>query len=196
MLIEITCDNCGNSFNKRKDKLRDKNFCCNACRGSYKRPPQTLKSCSFCGEDTSNAKFCSRSCAASHSNKIPKRKRKQWLCKVCSIEVPYKRKYCVDCNPQKVDWGKVTLGEIILENYGPSNKYSRIRDHAKNACRAHMKQQKCMVCGYSKHFEVCHIKPIHMHDLDTSISVINSIDNLIALCPNCHWEFDNGLIII
>ena len=27
---------------------------------------------------------------------------------------------------------------------------------------------------------------------DAKISEINDIRNLIALCPNHHWEFDNG----
>jgi hypothetical protein len=30
--------------------------------------------------------------------------------------------------------------------------------------------------------------------LDTPISVVNSLDNLVGLCPNCHWEFDHGLL--
>jgi hypothetical protein len=23
---------------------------------------------------------------------------------------------------------------------------------------------------------------------------VNSLDNLVGLCPNCHWEFDHGLL--
>jgi predicted restriction endonuclease len=23
---------------------------------------------------------------------------------------------------------------------------------------------------------------------------VNSLDNLLGLCPNCHWEFDHGLL--
>jgi hypothetical protein len=29
---------------------------------------------------------------------------------------------------------------------------------------------------------------------DTALSVVNSLDNLVGLCPNCHWEFDHGLL--
>lgn len=32
--------------------------------------------------------------------------------------------------------------------------------------------------------------------MDSLISEINSLENLIYLCPNCHWEFDNELLII
>jgi hypothetical protein len=30
--------------------------------------------------------------------------------------------------------------------------------------------------------------------LETPISVVNALDNLVGLCRNCHWEFDNGLL--
>ncbi|MFW9927963.1 MAG: HNH endonuclease [Candidatus Thorarchaeota archaeon] len=33
-------------------------------------------------------------------------------------------------------------------------------------------------------------------DFDDSESVkdCNAPTNLVGLCPNCHWEFDNGLL--
>ena len=34
----------------------------------------------------------------------------------------------------------------------------------------------------------------HGFDKDTTLNEINDINNLMALCRNCHWEFDNGLI--
>lgn len=49
----------------------------------------------------------------------------------------------------------------------------------------------CNVCGYDKHYEVCHIKSIASFKSNTSVSIINDLTNLIALCPNCHWEHDN-----
>jgi len=52
------------------------------------------------------------------------------------------------------------------------------------------------VCGYSNHVEVCHIKSVSDFDGDELMRNINSIDNLIGLCPNHHWEFDNGKINI
>ena len=52
-------------------------------------------------------------------------------------------------------------------------------------------KQQCELCCYDKHVEVCHIKPIGSFDGNTKISKINSYNNLILLCPNCHWEFDH-----
>ena len=51
--------------------------------------------------------------------------------------------------------------------------------------------KSCEQCGYDKHVEVCHIKPIQSFPSQTAIDIINDISNLIVLCPNCHWEFDN-----
>lgn len=33
-------------------------------------------------------------------------------------------------------------------------------------------------------------------DFDDSVTIreIDSIDNLIGLCPNHHWEYDNGIL--
>lgn len=53
---------------------------------------------------------------------------------------------------------------------------------------------KCSNCGYDKHVEVCHIKSISSFNNESKISEINDISNLILLCPNCHWELDNGIL--
>ena len=49
----------------------------------------------------------------------------------------------------------------------------------------------CANCGYDKHVELAHIKAVADFDDDTLLSVVNSPDNVLSLCPNCHWEFDN-----
>jgi len=52
----------------------------------------------------------------------------------------------------------------------------------------------CHYCGYSKHIEFCHIKSISDFDDNTTLREINSEHNVVILCPNCHWEFDNNII--
>lgn len=52
----------------------------------------------------------------------------------------------------------------------------------------------CAICGYNKHIEISHKKAISDFDLDTQVSVVNSKENIWPLCPNHHWEFDNGLL--
>lgn len=77
------------------------------------------------------------------------------------------------------------LKEVLKDG---ANRYSAVRLDARTRNKY---AKKCEKCGYDKHVEVCHIKPIHSFDLETSLEVINDKNNLIILCPNCHWEFDN-----
>jgi predicted restriction endonuclease len=69
---------------------------------------------------------------------------------------------------------------------------SRIRELARNIYRQSDKPKQCLICGYYLHYEVCHIKSISDFSPDTPISIVNDLSNLIALCPNHHWELDNG----
>ena len=72
--------------------------------------------------------------------------------------------------------------------------HSRIRFNSRKVYKNSGKEMKCFFCGYDIHVEICHIKDIKDFSKDSMISEINDLDNLIALCPNCHWEFDKGLI--
>lgn len=68
---------------------------------------------------------------------------------------------------------------------------SAIQRDARKIYQNSDKPKKCIVCGYDKHYEVAHIKAVSEFNDDTFISEINDINNLIALCPNHHWEYDN-----
>ena len=82
-----------------------------------------------------------------------------------------------------------TIKEIMRERNN-SSRFNNIRKHSRIITSKRI--QKCYNCGYDKHVETCHIKNISKFPLDTKISIVNHPDNLILLCPNCHWEFDNG----
>ncbi len=152
-----------------------------------------MSHCLNCGKETTNPKYCSRSCAAQSTNRLhPKRKRQPHYCQVCGIEVPTRRKYCDTCNPHNVDWNQVALGDVQGQRRYQIN--SRIRELARKAYLDSGKPQQCAVCGYTKHIEVCHLSSINSFLPASTIAEINSLDNLVALCPNCHWEFDNGLL--
>lgn len=147
--------------------------------------------CSNCNRKTTNPKFCSKSCAAIINNKIPKRIKVNYYCSKCGKEVAYQRKFCRTCRPNYIDWTKVKYKDIKGKRL--YQKHSRIRGLARRLYEKSGFPMKCS-CGYHKHVEICHIKPIAQFHPNTPISVINDINNLIALCPNCHWEFDNGLL--
>ena len=52
----------------------------------------------------------------------------------------------------------------------------------------------CQNCGYSKSVMICHLKPVAEFGDDAPLEEINAKENLIALCPNCHRELDDGLL--
>jgi hypothetical protein len=117
------------------------------------------------------------------------------LCKKCNNPIIHKmskhRKLCDNCKQVNINWRNLTLKDI-------KNRYGRvyankIREWARRK-NVLDKLDECQNCKYNKHTEVCHIKAISNFSDDTLISKINKEDNLFILCPNCHWEFDNGYL--
>lgn len=87
-----------------------------------------------------------------------------------------------------------TKGSLFSDYKNWQSARSIIRRYAQNAYLESGNELKCAVCGYDKHVEIAHIKAVSEFSDDTTIKEINSIDNLIALCPNHHWEYDNGVL--
>lgn len=143
--------------------------------------------CKNCKSKTKNNKFCSRSCAASYNNKIPKRKLTK-TCKSCPKKIKSGNTYCKKCwNHKNRD---LTLKEAIYTKHHKSSAYALVRSKARTIAKENG-MDSCENCNYDKHVEIAHLKPISSFDEDTLISVINALTNLKALCPNCHWELDN-----
>jgi 5-methylcytosine-specific restriction endonuclease McrA len=102
-----------------------------------------------------------------------------------------KSTYCQSCSVDtRVKYHTMADIRHYGTKYGQSASFNIIRGRARNSVEI----SSCQNCGYSKHVEVCHIKPIHSFSDDTLIDDINRLDNLLFLCPNCHWEFDRGLL--
>lgn len=156
--------------------------------------------CISCGKETNNPKFCSRSCSASYTNsKSPKRKLKRTCVRDGCKDVVRNHRSTL-CENHYVEYASLIntsemriidyINKGSLKNLHRSSAYVHIRSLA----RYHNKELlslPCANCGYDKHVELCHIKPISKFDIYEKIKNVNSRDNLIQLCPNCHWEFDN-----
>jgi predicted HNH restriction endonuclease len=84
----------------------------------------------------------------------------------------------------------MTLSEAIYTKHHKSSAYALVRTRARAASKK-LGLDKCQKCGYDKHVEITHAKGISTFEGHTLVSVINAPSNLMALCPNCHWEFDN-----
>lgn len=150
--------------------------------------------CKTCGKETKNPKFCSRSCSAIHTNKQFPRRTKEGNCKSCGVKIHSSRTYCKKCFKRD----HIVPDDRTLEYYTYKKKYqinSQVRDLARRFINKSGRPLICQCCLYDKHINVCHIKPISMFDMNTKISVINSNENLLILCPNCHWELDHGYYV-
>lgn len=166
----------------------------------YKNNPVVCKNCNKLIEpngrkfgEVRRTKFCNRSCAAKfHNRKRLKIKTSRCYvrtCEKCGIPITG-RKYCKSC------WladglGLRTKGDIFKNRVNWQSARSSIRHHAVLTWLRFGNKLVCSVCGYNKHAEVAHKKAVSDFSDDATVQEINAIDNLIALCPNHHWEFDN-----
>lgn len=152
-----------------------------------------MNSCKECGKPTKNPKFCSRSCSATNTNRSSPKRKPEHRCVDCGKPINAKR---ARCREHYLIWKRnqevqdITLSEAIYQKHHRSSAYSLVRTRARAAAKK-LGFDKCEKCGYDKHVEIAHVKGISTFEGHTLLSVINSPDNLMALCPNCHWEFDN-----
>ena len=164
---------------------------CKNCNMEINRNPSELKK--------NKNHFCSRSCATSYRNKHRKR-----TCKYCGKKYLYDKDTCTkqSCpickkNREK-NYKNLTIKDYInrisVRNKHQSYKYHQIRQFVKT-WNSH-RPKVCQYCGYKLHIEYCHIKHISTFSEDTLLSVVNDPSNILILCPNHHWEFDNGYLII
>ena len=153
--------------------------------------------CINCSCETQNPKFCSKSCSTSYNNKVKPKRLRTTKCKKCeNITHSYRHTLCTDHwnNYKENQWKGKTIGEYrnresVKDKHG-SWKHSHIRGLARNWLK-HLTKEPCRFCGYDKHVELAHIKALSEFDDNALLSEVNSEENVIPLCPNCHWEFDN-----
>lgn len=101
---------------------------------------------------------------------------------------------CKKQNPTLTTLSDRTKGELFQNSKSWQVARNRICKNAREVYWKNKKDKKCDICGYDKHIEVCHIKAVSEFNDKILISEINNIDNLVGLCPNHHWEFDNGIL--
>jgi hypothetical protein len=162
---------------------------------------------------TKKKKFCNQSCAASYNNKShPKRERALGSCQRCGktdIWKKYKsgtysrRKFCKEClaivmterlrtTDKPIE--EMTKGDLRAQSANSHWFKTKVSRHARKIYELSKKERKCYVCGYDYHIHVSHIRDVRDFPKTALIGEINHIDNLVALCPNHHKEFDDGYI--
>lgn len=157
-----------------------------------------------CDNSTTNPKYCSKSCSAKHTNIIfPKRKTKKKCIDCGQPVISYRYDRCESHhNEYMIQKQNALYQNKTLEEY--QNKLSIkgkdtswINSHVRIFCRAWnapLRKLPCANCGYNLHVELCHINAITSFPKTATLGEINSKTNVIQLCRNCHWEFDNNFI--
>ena len=158
------------------------------------RPPCPMGKCLRCLEPTTNPMYCSRRCAAIMNNiKSPKRKL-GGRCIDCNTPIRLGGKKCGDCHKTANASHKYsTLADIDYVHLHRASAWAVVRGRVKRRVLQWGWEKICQNCGYSKHIDICHKKSISSFPSNTLIEIVNSKDNLILLCPNCHWELDHGI---
>ena len=151
-------------------------------------------------------KFCNQSCAAIFNNKGVRRHPKKekpvkpiTLCFTCGKR-PAKVKYCShECalglegnNPKMM----ITKGELFQTSKSWQGARSAIQRHAHDTYMLRNPNPACIFCGYATHVEVAHRRAVADFPDTATLTEINASTNLIALCPNHHWELDTGMITL
>jgi hypothetical protein len=153
-------------------------------------------------------KFCSIKCCGKfktknkNTNKKNTKPRQRNTCACGNRINGYLSKKCQKCHIQEMKdiflkkMKTITVEECLKtsKNYKPCNTYQSIRNNAKAVMKWNNIEKKCNICGYNKHVEVCHIMAITTFSINTTLDIVNSNSNLIYLCPNHHWELDNGIL--
>jgi hypothetical protein len=149
--------------------------------------------CIHCKKKTTNPKFCSRSCAASHNNKSHPKRKLEGSCSKCGKPCEKRRKCCTSCHKShNMISEEAALGGLRKGgNANFNSHYSNIRKKSRTKYQKSGLPMECAICRYSLHVDVCHIKGINEFSDDDKLKDINAISNLIALCKNHHWELDN-----
>lgn len=170
-----------------------------------KREARKPRPCLNCETITKNAKFCSSSCSASFNNSVKNgrttgRRSVARTCKICNAQISWDFRRCESCRPLiKTNIGEwkhietITKSEVLTND---TQRYRRIRAHARKIAEKNGLLQKCLICNYKHCVECAHINPIASFPDQTLLLEINTPTNLCGLCPNHHWEYDHNLLTL
>lgn len=165
----------------REVKIRD--FCNTSCYQTYRLTMVEQNKLKTKERNCKNCQniFIIKKCSDGSFSKKQK-------CDDCITIARKSRGYSLELLPYR------TKGELFDNRKNWQSARTAIQKQARKVYKQQTEIIQCRVCKYSNHVEVCHIKPVSDFPNNTLISEINNINNLTGLCPNHHWEFDNGIL--
>lgn len=171
---------------------------CSCCSLEFEKKGSEIK------KSKTGKHYCSKSCSAKINNRGRQRNRaKARTCKHCKGEYRTSNGHksvilCQKCSEKHRDKTNalkaLTIGEYNRRNAKSikhtSWTYAAIRT-LNRSWNKEMLLLGCASCGYSKHVELAHRKAVSEFSKDALLGEVNSKENVVQLCRNCHWEFDH-----
>lgn len=159
---------------------------------NYYLNPNYCKNCKLLitireGEKIANVRnklFCNRSCSATFNNE-----------KRFGVKIKKRSKTSLDKKENLyVKWKSIKKKDLFIKCKNYHSARCTITKYANRIMNLLNIEKKCKVCNYNKHVEVCHLKAVSDFNDESTLFDMNQENNLIYLCPNCHWEYDNNLL--
>lgn len=117
-------------------------------------------------------------------------------CPKCCGEKKRQADCCLKCKKDE-RWTSImekSLNETMYHNSASRAVYNSVRKYAREHLIREGVRKECVVCGYDICLDVSHFKPIMEFGKDEKLKVVNSLSNIMYLCPNHHKEFDKKKI--
>lgn len=176
--MKVICLQCHKEFDKKPNQVRKtpNHFCSRQCSGKYNTTGHTrhnpkIRTCKKC-----QGKY---STVGKH--------RSLHFCQKCAVKT---------CNKAEVT-KSLTIAYFFsrpsVKDKHPSWRASHIR-LLNREWNKNLRKLPCASCGYDKYVELAHRKAVSSFPLTATLGEVNSANNAIQLCPNCHWEFDKGFL--
>jgi len=185
----LTCLQCQHTFvPNRTNKKNPQKYCSALCVKEAQKSKKQIHDCLTCSKKTTNPKFCSNSCSASHNNTIkPKRVKQYKICPTCGT-LHSRPKFCSDlCNPNRL-------------NMTEEEKYRYIRSRMNEAWQRYMAKRKDQtpVDVNVKELQLFYLNCPEGHEVDHIIPIskggLHSIENLQYLTISENRKKSNKVI--